>query len=288
MIDFSNYEKTQTYYGGSERKIGIMIGDSEYMIKFQKYTNFGSKVFNHISEYLGSHIFELLGFKVQETYLGIYNGEEVVACKNFNVDNFQFVPFNAVGESSLDNDKEKYQYTYEDIMKMLSDNSKLTNVNETIKTFWEMFVVDALIGNFDRHGSNWGFLKKNNKYTIAPIFDNGSCLFPQMIDETIMEEIMKSDEETNKRIYEFPTSQIKLKGKKSSYYDVINSLSFKECNDAVVKICSLYTQDKIDELIESTDFITEKHKEFYKYMIKKRYDKILKQAYLSLMEKKYE
>ena len=288
MIDFSNYKKTLTYYGGSERKIGILIDNNEYMIKFQKYTNFGNKVYNHISEYIGSHIFELLGFNVQETYLGLYNGEEVVACKNFNTDNFQFVPFNEVGESTLDNDKDKYQYTYEDIMDMLVDNSKLTNVEETIRIFWEMFVVDALIGNFDRHGSNWGFLKKDNKYTIAPIFDNGSCLFPQMVDEEMMNEIMNSEDETNKRIYNFPTSQIKLKGKKSSYFEVINSLLFKECNNAVIKICKLYNQEKIDLLIDSTEFITKKHKEFYKYIIKQRFEKILNQSYLRLMENNYE
>ena len=34
--------------------------------------------------------------------------------------------------------------------------------------------MDALLGNFDRHGANWGFIKEDNKYTIAPIFDNGS------------------------------------------------------------------------------------------------------------------
>ena len=105
MIDFSNYSKTKTYYGGSERKFGILVGGYEYMIKFQKYNNFGKKIYNHISEYIGCHIFEMLGFEVQETYLGTYNGEEVVACKNFIVDNYQFIPFNDVVESTLDNDK---------------------------------------------------------------------------------------------------------------------------------------------------------------------------------------
>ena len=126
MIDFSNYSKTKTYYGGSERKFGFLVDGYEYMIKFQKHNNFGEKIYNHISEYIGCHIFEMLGFNVQETYLGTYNGEEVVACKNFIVGNYQFVPFNDVGESTLDNDKEKYQYSYEDIMQMLIDNSKLT------------------------------------------------------------------------------------------------------------------------------------------------------------------
>ncbi len=283
MNDYSNYKKTKTYYGGSERKFGILIGNEEYMIKFQKYNNFGVKLYNHISEYIGSHIFKILGFEVQDTFLGFYKGEEIVVCKNFNVDNYKFVPFNDIGESTLDNDKENYQYSYEDIMKMLVDNSKLTNVSETIKIFWEMFVVDALIGNFDRHGSNWGFLKKDDKYIISPIFDNGSCLFPQMVNEGMMNEIMNSEVETNKRIYSFPTSQIKLNNSKSSYYDVINSLSFKECNAAVIKICEAYDDKKINNLIDSIEIISNTHKEFYKYMIRQRYEKILYHAYLRLM-----
>ena len=87
MIDFTGYKRTKTFYGGSEKKFGIIIGKCEYMLKFQKYNNFGKKMHNHISEYIGSHIFELFNFVVQETHLGIYNGEEVVACKNFITDN---------------------------------------------------------------------------------------------------------------------------------------------------------------------------------------------------------
>ncbi len=281
MIDFTQYKKTNKYYGGTERKIALDIDGFEYMIKFPKQTNFSLRQ-NHISEYLGSHIFELLGFSVQDTYLGYYAGEEVVACKNFVTGGSQFVPFNDVGESSLDGDKEKYQYSYEDIMSMLESNKKLTSVEETISIFWDLYIVDALLGNFDRHGGNWGFLKNNNKYSLAPIFDNGSSLFPSMTDDNMMTQVMNSEKETNKRIYEFPTSQVQLNGKKSSYYEVINSLEYKECNDSLIKICEKYSQEKIDDLIDNTPFITDTKKLFLKYMIKQRYEKILLSAYNKL------
>lgn len=48
-----------------------------------------------------------------------------------------------------------------------------------------------------------------------------------------MQAIMESEDETDKRIYKFPTSQVKLDGKKSSYFEVINSLQFEACNDAL-------------------------------------------------------
>lgn len=282
-MDLTNYQKSNTYFGGSEKKLGLIIGGNEYMIKYQKQTEFGKRN-NHISEYIGSHVFEMLGFECQETHLATYDGEQVVACKSFIRDGYQFVPFNDVGESTLDQDKEKYQYSYEDIMQMLRDNSKLTNVDETISQFWKLFIVDALLGNFDRHGANWGFLKKDNKYKIAPIFDNGSSLFPNLTDEDEMLNIIKSEEETNKRIYTFPTSQIKLNGKKSSYYDVISSLQFKECNIALADIYAKVNLEQIYSFIDNDVlFISNTQKRFYKHMITERFIKIIKVSYERLI-----
>ena len=281
-IDFSGYELNGKYYGGSERKEGITIDGEDYMIKYQKHTAFGKRN-NHISEFIGSHIFELCGFEAHKTYLGYRDGEEVVACKDFNVPGKQFVPFNDVGESTLDQDKETYQYDYVDIMRMLRDNSKLTNVQETISMFWRIYIMDALLGNFDRHGANWGFIKENNRYTLAPVFDNGSCLFPNLVDEAEMQEIMASEEETNKRVFKFPTSQVKLNGKKSSYFEVINSLQFEECNDALQYVMSQLDMTKIEELIDDTPLISEVQRAFYKHMLTARYNKILLDSFKKLV-----
>ncbi len=280
-IDFSEYELNGKYYGGSERKEGISIDGEDYMIKFQKQTAFGKRN-NHISEFIGSHIFELCGFETHKTYLGYREGKEVVACKDFNVPGKQFVPFNDVGESTLDQDKETYQYDYEDIMQMLRDNSKLTNVQETISMFWRIYIMDALLGNFDRHGANWGFIKENNRYTLAPVFDNGSCLFPNLVDEEEMQEIMRSEEETEKRIYKFPTSQVKLHGEKSSYFEIINSLQFDECNEALRYVVSQLDMSEVEKLIDETPFLSEVQRAFYKYMLIARYNKILLDSYEKL------
>lgn len=267
-----------------KKKLGILIDGIPYMLKFQKNTVFGKRN-NHISEYLGSHIFKLLGFNVHQTYLGTYKGKEVVACRDFVTDGYEFVPFNDVGESSIEVDKEKYQYSYEDIIYLLEKNKKLTSVNETISIFFEMYIVDALLDNFDRHGANWGFLKKDNKYCLAPIFDNGSCLFPQMTNEDEMRLILSDENEINKRIYTFPTSQIKLNNNKSSYFEVISSLKYEECNKALIKIYDKIDLNKIYSLIDSID-IPNICKQFYKTMIKERYDKILKYSYNKLKGEK--
>lgn len=283
-VDFSNCKLSGKYYGGSERKLGIVLNGEDYMLKFQKQTAFGRRN-NHISEYLGSHIFELCGFSAHKTFLGFWNYEQVVACKDFNVSGKQFVPFNEVGESTLDQDKEEYQYDYKDIMQMLRDNSKLTNVKETISAFWEIYVIDALLGNFDRHGSNWGFIKENNCYSMAPVFDNGSSLYPALVDEHEMKHIMKSQEETDKRIFAFPTSQVKLNGKKSSYYEVIYSMEFPECNEALRNVYQRIGMGNIQKLIEGTPLISDTQKMFYMHMLQARYEKIIKASYDRLIQR---
>ncbi len=158
-------------------------------------------------------------------------------------------------------------------------NNKLEDPQITIQQFWNLYVLDALLGNFDRHGGNWGFIKVNNRYSLAPIFDNGSCLYPNMTDIEEMKMIMMSKHETDLRVYKFPTSQIRLDGKKSSYFDVISSLRFAECNQALKRIYELYNQDKINFIIDKIDMICDEHKQFYKYIIQKRYEMIIKESY---------
>lgn len=276
--DFSQYEKTSTMFSGAERKFEIVIDDSRYIVKFQKNSELGL-LYNHISEYLGSHIFQLLGIPVQETFLGTYGGKNVVLMKNFRRTDEELIAFNGVGESSLERDKELYQYTYEDIMVMLEENIKLTNVAETMNRFWDMFIVDAFIGNFDRHGGNWGFLKHNNEYRIAPVYDNGSSLYPRLNSDERIEAVLSSEEEIDKRIYNFPTSHIKIKNRKSSYHDVINSLQFEACNAAVLRIVPRIHLGEIDTLINTLEGISDIRKTFYKIMLRARYEKILLPAY---------
>jgi len=274
MKDYSNCPDGSRFYSGAERKKAILISGKPYFIKFQKNSREGLR-FNHISEFIGSHIFAMLGIETQETGLGVYRGENVVVIRDFLEDGEVFVPFNGVGDSSLEQDKEKYQYTYEDIMDMLRENMKLTNACQTVELFWDMFIVDAMIANFDRHGSNWGFIKKNNEYRISPIFDNGSSLFPQLNTDEKIEAVMGDQSEIDRRIYQFPTSQVKYKRKKSSYYGIIAGLEFEECNRALARITERVDLQKINQLIDSVEGISEIRRSFYKMILQQRYEKIL-------------
>ena len=281
MRDYSKYEKTPVMFSGAEKKFEIIIDGHRYIVKFQKNSEVGL-TYNYVSEYLGSHIFQSIGILVQETFLGTYDGKNVVVMKNFLEAEDALVAFNGVGESSLERDKELYQYTYEDITAMLMENMKSTNVAETIERFWDMFIVDALIGNFDRHGGNWGFIKRDNKYRIAPVYDNGSSLYPKLNTDEKIAEVLASQEDIDKRIYQFPTSHIKVKNKKSSYFEVISSLQFEACNDALKRIVPRIDLERINRIIDEIEGISELRKQFYKTMLQQRYEKILMYSYRML------
>lgn len=282
MIDYAIYPKNNRIYTGSEEKFGITIDGAHFIVKFQKNSENGL-LNNHISEHLGSMIFNLVGENAQWTRLGFYQKRPIVLCKDFNDSEHIFTPFNGVGESSLERDKELYQYNYQDIIKMLEENVKMTHVSTVIETFWNMYIIDALIGNFDRHGANWGFMKKNNRYTMAPIFDNGSSLFPRRNSDALMLEAMNDDSVLRHMTFKYPTSQIKMDQKKSSYYEVINSLKFKACNEALIRLYPKINLNQICSFIDGEEMLTPVQKKFYKFIIQHRFEHIIKASYERLV-----
>jgi hypothetical protein len=52
----------------------------------------------------------------------------------------------------------------------------LENISEAQHTFIGYLLLDAWIGNSDRHHENWGFLKLDEKLYLAPTYDHASCL----------------------------------------------------------------------------------------------------------------
>lgn len=270
MIDFTDCPESGITYAGSEKKLGIIYHSTAYMLKFRKILH-GRPTYSHVSEYLASNIIKTLDLDVHDTILGTYQGEEVVAVKDFTKETGEvLIEFSSSGDSSYDTERNRHSfYSYEEIVYLLGQHRKIIDTEILIKRFWEMFIADALIANFDRHGYNWGFLKGSSSYRLAPIYDNGSSLFPRLQDEAI-DKILNSTEEMNRRTYEFPTSQILLKGKKSSYYEVINGGEFEECRNAEKRIMDRMDFGKIDKCIDDTEFISDKRKVFYKKILRYR------------------
>lgn len=293
LIDFTNCKINKyKYYGGRNGgKICIIYNGEEYMLKFpainqksdeHEYSN------SCISEYLTCKILKTLNLNVQDTLLGTFNiqGNDkiVVACKDFTSSTSVLKQFAELKNSQIETSKNGYGTELNEIIETI-DEQQIYDSNKLKEFFWDMFIADALVGNFDRHNGNWGFLVDENlkKIEIAPIYDCGSCLYPQLTDERICE-IINDDKEIDTRIYVFPTSSIKENDMKINYFEYISSLKNEDCNSALKRIVPLANLEEINDIIDSTPVISDIRKDFYKKMIKERYYKILKFSFNKLSE----
>ena len=295
MVDFTNCEiNNYKYYGGKNGgKICVVYNNEDYMLKFP---NINEGISEHgysnscFSEYIVCNIFKTLGLNTQDTILGTYNmnGNEkvVVACKDFTSNNNVLKQFAELKNSQIETSKNGYGTELSEVIETI-ENQLIYDVNKLKDFFWQMFIADSLVGNFDRHNGNWGFLINESlkKIEIAPIYDCASCLYPQLTDE-IIAEIINNEEEMKARVYVFPTSSLKVNDKKINYYEYISSLQNEDCNKALVKLFPKIDLEKINSIIDDTPFISNIRKEFYKKILKLRYDEILKVNYNKLVQKK--
>jgi hypothetical protein len=232
-----------------------------------------------ISEYLGCHIFESIGIPVQETLLGTYviDGKKkiVVACKDFTANGLVLQDFASLKNTIIDSAHNGYGTELNEIIESLEKQSAM-DPQVLSDWFWDMFIVDAFIGNWDRHNGNWGFLydSATDAITLAPVYDCGSCLFPQA-DESIMKKVLNNPAELEIRVFERPLSGIKIEGKKIQYFKFITSLGNEDCNRALKRIVPRINMEEINTLIEETPFITELQKDFYKTILQARKERIL-------------
>lgn len=290
MIDFTNLPvRNKTYAGANGSKISVIYNGEQYMLKFPSVPSRNQEMSYSngcISEYIGCHIFASIGIPVQETLLGIYkkNGRSkiVVACKDFTANGLVLQDFASLKNTIIDSAHNGYGTELSDILMTLEEQHAMPPETLT-KWFWDLFIVDALIGNWDRHNGNWGFLYNSatDEIMLAPVYDCGSCLFPQA-DEIIMKKTLEDPAERDLRVFEIPLSGIKINGRKIRYFDFISSLQNEDCNNALKRIVPKIDMKKINQIIDETPFLSELQKAFYKTMLKERKERILDFSYQKL------
>ena len=292
MIDFSLLpQKNKLYSGANGSKRCIIYHDEMYMVKFPPYAKINkdmSYANSCISEYLGCHIFNLTGIPAQETILGTYmvNGisKIVVACKDFTRPGVVLQDFASLKNQVIDTPRQGKGTELNSILSTIQDQTVI-DPEELTTFFWNVFIIDALIGNWDRHNGNWGFLYDtiNDTHAISPVYDCGSGLYPQM-DLELMQIVLNDKRELDLRIYERPLSAILLNDKKIKYFDFISSLQESGCNEALKRMAPRIDLDKINLLIDETPFINQLQKKFYKTILRIRKERIIDYSYQLLME----
>ena len=282
MIDFSNckIDPYREYDGANGSKICVLYRGERYMIKFpvqardnkeMHYTN------GCLNEHLASSIFRSLGIDTQETVLGIYNGKEVVACKDFCEPGERIVNFGMLKNQCVDSMHGGFGTELSSVLEAI----EMQQVYDPIalkKHFWKMFVADALLGNFDRHNGNWGVIINELSQTvrIAPVYDNGSCLYPQLLDNQMMR-VLEDQKELDNRLYVFPNSALKENGRKINYFDFLTHTKDPDCLEALQYVHIHYKPSEVNRIIEQTE-ISDIKKRFYRRMLAERAEHIIEAA----------
>ncbi|MBP3596294.1 MAG: HipA domain-containing protein [Clostridia bacterium] len=281
MIDFTECIEELNNYKGSEKKKTLVYDNKKYLVKFpdpvrEKNKNI-SYINNAFSEYVGSNVFKLVGFETQNTILGtyIYNKKQkiVCACEDFTDGNHVLYEFENLALST--NPDKKIETELSDILEVIEE-AKMMIPDDTKEKFWDMFIIDSLIGNTDRHNGNWGFLvnARSSKVEFAPIYDCGSCLNP-MLEDAQMENL---NEIELKNLAINCYSCIKENGKKINHITYIKSMKNQECNEAIYRVFEKINIEEINKFVDEIPIMSNIRKQFYKRIIKLRYD-IIKEVY---------
>ena len=289
MIDFTQCGiiPGRAYNGANGSKIAVSYNGTVYMLKFPPSTAGKPTELSYtngcISEHLASSVFNLIGITAQETMLGTYTIRDklklVCACRDFTAGGLHFFDFCSIKNTVLDSDSNGTGTELTDIMDAI-DKQQYISPSVLREHFWDVFIVDALLGNFDRHNGNWGFLydDASESASIAPVFDCGSCLLPQA-DESTMRRVLSSEPELHARVFQFPTSALKLNDRKINYYDFISRGDNGDCCSALMRVFPRIDLPRIKVFIDQVEPLSDLQREFYKTYIQARYDLILLPAY---------
>lgn len=299
-----------TYGGKAGRKKAVIDDNSIWMIKFPQLTRDINSIYisyttSPLSEYIGSKIYEALGFDVHETRLGIMEKKLVVACKDFVNKNRLFSAeqlFNDISEEDeilleklyhhVETGQSLHNTSINDWILILEKSNTVIKNPMLKMRFWDQFVVDAYIGNSDRHGGNWGYLYNDeDKLILAPVYDNGNSFFGKASEDKIRELLTNKDKYNSvlnvgntpfmKNVTHKLDSISSIKklsiGNRKNYQDLISAIIRIVPRINLEKIYSII--DNIPETSQDIDIISKDRKDLYKNILRDRYEYILKPAY---------
>lgn len=178
MKDFSFWEEYEGTPEGSGRseKLWLINPDTNQtgLFKFKK----DSSTTDHVSECIACDLANLIGIPCAKFEVGNYKGREgsmsyniVTHKKQILVEgiyciSLQYSHFDA--ETLIDPETGD-RYSLEMIKKALEPFDLFSN-------FLPVLIFDFLIGNTDRHQSNWALIMEGKEARFSPLYDNSSSL----------------------------------------------------------------------------------------------------------------
>ena len=138
-----------------------------------------------------------------------------------------------------------------------------------------MFVVDAFIGNGDRHLDNWGVIEAPDRsLSPAPVYDCGSALSPLASDEK--KETLLEDPAAFKNTEYNLCSAYRYQGKRIFYHEIFKNPP-EDLRHAIQRIVPHIkaASAQIDAIIDRTEGLSDISKEYMKKSLLLRRELIL-------------
>ena len=187
MKDFSAWKEYEDGTEGSGRseKIWLQNPDTEQigLFKFKK----DSGTTDHVSECIACQIAQKLELPCAKFELGIYDGREGSMSYNI-IDTEEAIlieGINFITKVYPEYDEEKFMDPVTEHRYSIEMVQEVTKIYASIEEFLKMLMFDFLIGNTDRHQSNWALISENNKMEWSPLYDNSSSLCAYISEEQI-------------------------------------------------------------------------------------------------------
>ena len=164
---------------GMLKKAWIIEKGTRYLLK----SGYRNEILQPFNEILASEICDRLGFKHVEYTLDTYKDVVVSKCPCFINKDIELITCYQIRNNMQRHDNNE---DYEDYIKVLEDNG----IKDARTKIENMYILDFLIMNEDRHLNNFGIIRDVNTLKwldVAPIFDNGMALnVPYYSDDEVI------------------------------------------------------------------------------------------------------
>lgn len=288
LYDFSGDRLLNRPFGGSGRKVPVEHGGIAYMLKYTEHPvrrgDLSDAALNRITaEYIGSHISASMGLETQQTFLGFRNGEPVVACRDFRKPGESNMAFGEYVRGFLAERDTGRALRLDQVYGTIRAASNIPEElkQPSIDRFWDLFVVDALVGNPDRNKENWGFVSgPDDSLRLAPAYGFGSALLPDLTEDGI-KGITGDLFQMAKRCLVFPSPALLIgtDAARPGYYDLLSSGFDGNCTRALLRMVPKINMDEISRIIDETPFLSGARRTFDKQYLALRKALVIDRAY---------
>ncbi len=220
-------------------------------------------VTDNISEKLASDIASIIGIQCAKIDLATRRGDIGLISYKINSDieileegiNYISKIYPCYNRDTLIDEDSNEKYSLEIILKSIEGLG-------LEKDLFKIFIFDCIIGNSDRHHSNWATLRNDKGIRICPIYDNASSLCSYIKDDQI-KKYFNDRNWFNAQVDSKSKSLIRINGKKVRHSDFVRYLKqnyYFETIDFIYKIKERFTNEVVINLMNGYNKVLSEYK----------------------------